>query len=107
MDLLPKWIGAGFGRFQVRPKQKKAFPTTLASSCVIFKILTYVLTGLMISVHCCQMMCMRFIAYPVEHWCARPGFEGALAELTEEEWRNISAPQGEKCQMYDIDYSGM
>ncbi len=61
----------------------------------------------MISVHCCQMMCMRFIAYPVEHWCARPGFEGALAELTEEEWRNISAPQGEKCQMYDIDYSGM
>ena len=26
MDLLPKWIGAGFGRFQVRPKQKKIFP---------------------------------------------------------------------------------
>ncbi len=46
-DLLPVWIGGGFGRFQ---------------------LLCYLATGLMTAVHCCQMMCMKFIAYPVQHW---------------------------------------
>ena len=32
----------------------------------------YLLLGLLVTVHSWQMMVMRFLAFPVDHWCARP-----------------------------------
>ncbi len=42
---------------------------------------------------------------PVSFRCAPPD---GLAEdvMSEEAWRNVSSPQGEKCRIYDVDYSG-
>ena len=66
----------------------------------------YLLLGVLVTVHCWQMMVMRFLAFPVDHWCARPvGAEDAGMNV--EFWRNISAPINEngdfdKCSMYDV-----
>ncbi len=38
--------------------------------------------------------------------CARPPLNEELANLTAEEWRTFSIPEGNKCEMYDVHYAG-
>lgn len=67
----------------------------------------------MISVHCWQMLEMKFLSFNVDHWCERPAHFVKMG-VSPELWRNISAPfknpetaEGpfDQCRIFDIDYN--
>ena len=58
----------------------------------------------MIISHSMQMFAMKFLAFKVEHWCARPSLMQNSLDLAI--WRNISSPlvqeSWDKCRIFEV-----
>jgi len=65
-----------------------------------------VLLGLLFAMlelpHAWCMLLHKFLAPPVDHWCARPD---TLSHWSMEQWRNFSSPPGDSCHIYNRSYS--
>lgn len=74
-----------------------------------FHAFFYFITALCYCLHCWQMMANKFYTHPTEYWCARPA---SHADLSPEEWMNISAPMDatgnyDRCAVFDMDFTGI
>ena len=75
----------------------------------LFHAVVYTTLGLSISLHCWQSFANKFYTYPTDFWCAKPQ---NLANLTLQEWKNLSAPmnddgQFDNCHIFDVNYDAI